>query len=254
MPGYTHLQRAIPVTLGHHLLAWVEMLERDRARLRFAGRAGDALAARRRRARRLDAAAPAAARPDAQLDRRRLRPRLRARLPLRLRRALHAPLADRRGARALDDERVRLRAAARGGGDRLVDDAAEAERRRRRARARQGGHRDRPAHRPARDGQGPAARLQPRPAGGQAAGLRSARRRSSARSAALDRARARASRFDRERLAAACADPLLRATDAAEALVRDGVPFRDAHEQVAAQVRAGTLRAARRTSRRGSAT
>jgi argininosuccinate lyase len=32
MPGYTHLQRAIPVTLGHHLLAWVEMLERDRAR------------------------------------------------------------------------------------------------------------------------------------------------------------------------------------------------------------------------------
>src|ERR1700730_11679995 len=23
MPGYTHLQRAIPVTLGHHLLAWV---------------------------------------------------------------------------------------------------------------------------------------------------------------------------------------------------------------------------------------
>ncbi len=36
MPGYTHLQRAIPVTLGHHLLAWVEMLERDRDRLRFA--------------------------------------------------------------------------------------------------------------------------------------------------------------------------------------------------------------------------
>ena len=36
MPGYTHLQRAIPVTLGHHLLAWVEMLERDRSRLRFA--------------------------------------------------------------------------------------------------------------------------------------------------------------------------------------------------------------------------
>ena len=30
MPGYTHLQRGQPVTLGHHLLAWVEMLERDR--------------------------------------------------------------------------------------------------------------------------------------------------------------------------------------------------------------------------------
>src|ERR1700693_2681178 len=36
MPGYTHLQRAIPVTLGHHLLAWLEMLERDRERFRFA--------------------------------------------------------------------------------------------------------------------------------------------------------------------------------------------------------------------------
>jgi argininosuccinate lyase len=34
MPGYTHLQRAQPVTVGHHLLAWVEMLERDL--LRFA--------------------------------------------------------------------------------------------------------------------------------------------------------------------------------------------------------------------------
>jgi argininosuccinate lyase len=32
MPGYTHLQRGQPVTLGHHLLAWVEMLERDRVR------------------------------------------------------------------------------------------------------------------------------------------------------------------------------------------------------------------------------
>ena len=26
MPGYTHLQRAQPVTLGHHLLAWVEIV------------------------------------------------------------------------------------------------------------------------------------------------------------------------------------------------------------------------------------
>jgi len=36
MPAYTHLQRAIPVTLGHHLLAWSEMLERDVARFSFA--------------------------------------------------------------------------------------------------------------------------------------------------------------------------------------------------------------------------
>jgi argininosuccinate lyase len=33
MPGYTHLQRAQPVRLSHHLLAWAEMLERDRGRL-----------------------------------------------------------------------------------------------------------------------------------------------------------------------------------------------------------------------------
>ena len=34
MPGYTHLQRAQPVTLGHHLLAYGEMLLRDRDRFR----------------------------------------------------------------------------------------------------------------------------------------------------------------------------------------------------------------------------
>ncbi|MDD9855370.1 MAG: argininosuccinate lyase [Gammaproteobacteria bacterium] len=34
MPGFTHLQSAQPVTFGHHLLAWNEMLERDYARLR----------------------------------------------------------------------------------------------------------------------------------------------------------------------------------------------------------------------------
>ena len=33
MPGYTHLQRAEPVRLAHHLLAWAEMLDRDRGRL-----------------------------------------------------------------------------------------------------------------------------------------------------------------------------------------------------------------------------
>jgi argininosuccinate lyase len=32
MPGYTHLQRAQPVSLAHHVLAYVEMLERDRER------------------------------------------------------------------------------------------------------------------------------------------------------------------------------------------------------------------------------
>ncbi len=33
MPGFTHLQTAQPVTFGHHLLAWNEMLERDFSRL-----------------------------------------------------------------------------------------------------------------------------------------------------------------------------------------------------------------------------
>ncbi len=33
MPGFTHLQSAQPVTFGHHLLAWAEMLLRDRSRL-----------------------------------------------------------------------------------------------------------------------------------------------------------------------------------------------------------------------------
>ena len=39
MPGYTHLQRGQPVTLGHHLLAWVEMLARDRTRFAAAAEA-----------------------------------------------------------------------------------------------------------------------------------------------------------------------------------------------------------------------
>ena len=38
MPGFTHLQTAQPVTFGHHLLAYVEMAERDRGRFRDARR------------------------------------------------------------------------------------------------------------------------------------------------------------------------------------------------------------------------
>ena len=36
MPGFTHLQVAQPVTWGHHMLAYVEMLDRDRGRFRDA--------------------------------------------------------------------------------------------------------------------------------------------------------------------------------------------------------------------------
>ena len=38
MPGFTHLQAAQPVTFGHHLLAYVEMLARDRGRFADARR------------------------------------------------------------------------------------------------------------------------------------------------------------------------------------------------------------------------
>lgn len=43
MAGFTHLQSAQPVTLGHHLLAWYEMLKRDRQRLAEAFRRTNAL-------------------------------------------------------------------------------------------------------------------------------------------------------------------------------------------------------------------
>jgi len=43
LPGYTHLQRGQPVFLAHHLLAYVEMLERDKGRLQDALRRSDVL-------------------------------------------------------------------------------------------------------------------------------------------------------------------------------------------------------------------
>jgi argininosuccinate lyase len=59
MPGYTHLQRAQPVYLSHHLLAYFWMLERDRRRLELA----------RREASRLPLGAGALAGVDFQTDR-----------------------------------------------------------------------------------------------------------------------------------------------------------------------------------------
>jgi len=43
MPGYTHLQRAQPVLLGHHLLAYFWMLARDATRFRHAWEAADVM-------------------------------------------------------------------------------------------------------------------------------------------------------------------------------------------------------------------
>jgi argininosuccinate lyase len=43
MPGYTHMQRAQPIVLAHHLLAYVFMLQRDRERFGAAGARADVL-------------------------------------------------------------------------------------------------------------------------------------------------------------------------------------------------------------------
>ena len=43
MPGYTHLQKAQPITLGHHMMAYAQMFLRDRERFRTAYRAADVM-------------------------------------------------------------------------------------------------------------------------------------------------------------------------------------------------------------------
>ena len=43
MPGYTHLQKAQPITLGHHMMAYAQMFLRDRERFRGAYRAADVM-------------------------------------------------------------------------------------------------------------------------------------------------------------------------------------------------------------------
>ena len=243
MPGYTHLQRAIPVTLGHHLLAWVEMLERDRARLRVRRRAGGAVAARRGRARRLDAAAAAAARTRCA-TRSTPSPTATSRSTTSTPRAVLFTHLSRIG------EELVLWTTAEFGFARLPEDAATGS-----------------SMMPQKLNPDVAelARGKAGTAIGRLTGLLAtvkglplaydrdlqedkppvfaARRDVARRARRADACSSRGLEFDRERLAAACADPLLRATDAAEALVREGVPFRDAHEQVAATVRAGTFEA-----------
>ncbi|MBE5765650.1 MAG: argininosuccinate lyase [Clostridiales bacterium] len=43
MPGYTHLQKAQPITLAHHMMAWIEMLLRDIERLNGAYERADSM-------------------------------------------------------------------------------------------------------------------------------------------------------------------------------------------------------------------
>jgi argininosuccinate lyase len=239
MPGYTHLQRAQPITLGHHLLAWAEMLERDRARFAFA----------RTQAQPSPLGSGALAGSTLPLPP----------PPQPMRNSLDA-VSDRDF--ALDylyaaavlfthlsriGEELCLWTTAEYGFARLPEvaatgssmmpqklnpDVAEL------ARGKAGTAIGRltgllatvkslplaydrdlqedkvPVFAARRDVRGALAAL-----GVLVAGLE----------------------FDRGRLAAAASDPLLLATDAAEALVRNGVPFRTAHEQIAASVRAGTF-------------
>ena len=74
MPGFTHLQVAQPVSFGHHLLAYYEMLKRDRERLADCRRRVEPAAAGRRRACRHDLSD----RPRAGGARARLRRRVRS--------------------------------------------------------------------------------------------------------------------------------------------------------------------------------
>jgi argininosuccinate lyase len=239
MPGYTHLQRAQPVTLGHHLLAWVEMLERDLERFRFAAAqaAPSPLGSGALAGSTLDLPAPenamrnsldAVADRDFALD------------------YLYAVAVSLGHLSRIGEELVlwttaefgfaRLPEAAATGSSlmpqKLNPDVAEL------ARGKAGTAIGRltgllavvkglplaydrdlqedkePVFAARRDLYGALSALTVLVAGLE---------------------------LDRERLEEAAADPQLRATDAAEALVREGVPFREAHEQVAAQVRAGTF-------------
>jgi argininosuccinate lyase len=241
MPGYTHLQRAQPVTVGHHLLAWAEMLERDLDRFAAAAEAASASP--------LGAGALAG-----------------STLPLppppnQLRNSLDA-VADRDF--ALDylyaaavcfvhlsriGEELVLWTTSEFGFAQLPDDVATgssmmpqklnpdvAELVRGKAGTAIGRLTGLLAtvkslplsyNRDLQEDKAPvfAARADLSGALGALAAL------------------VRGLELDRGRLAAAASDPLLLATDAAEALVREGVPFRDAHEQVAGSVREGTFEA-----------
>jgi argininosuccinate lyase len=240
MPGYTHLQRAQPVTVGHHLLAWTEMLERDRTRFGHAAAAAEpsplgagALAGS-------TLGLPPADGPtvrnslDAVADRDFALDYLYAAAVLfthlsRIGEELVLWTSAEFGFAGLPE------AAATGSSmmpQKLNPDVAEL------ARGKAGTAIGRLAgllavvkglplayNRDLQEDKEP---------------VFAARRDVRAALPALQ-VLVEGLELDRDRLAAACADPLLSATDAAEAVVRQGVPFRDAHERVAEQVRDGSF-------------
>ncbi len=241
MPGYTHLQRGQPVTLGHHLLAWVEMLERDRTRFAAARAAAD------------ESPLGAGAIAGSTLGL--------IGAPGQMRNSIDA-VADRDF--ALDylyaaamlfqhlsriGEEIVLWATAEFGFARLPENASTGS-----SMMPQKLNPD-------------VAELVRGKAGtaiGRLTGLLAtvkglplaydrdlqedkppvfAARRDTRLALRAMTVLVSGLEVNRERLAEAVADPLLLATDAAEDLVRGGVPFRDAHEQIAASVRDGSFRA-----------
>ncbi|TML56475.1 MAG: argininosuccinate lyase [Actinobacteria bacterium] len=249
MPGYTHLQRAQPITLGHHLLAWVEMLERDRDRFRFAAEAARPwpLGAGAIAGSTLDLPPP----PGAQL-----RNSLDAvgdrdfALDYLYASAMLATHLSRVG------EEIVLWCTSEFGFVRLPEEAATG--------SSMMPQKLNPDVAELARGKGGAAI-------GRLTGLLAtikglplaynrdlqedkepvfaARRDVRTTLGALE-VLVGGIEFDHERLAAACNDPLVSATDLAEAMVAEGIPFRDAHEHVAAQVRDGTFEAPESPSRR----
>jgi argininosuccinate lyase len=248
MPGYTHLQRAQPVTLGHHVLAWVEMLDRDRTRFAAAAEAAS------------ESPLGAGALAGSTLDL--------PKPPRQMRNSIDA-VADRDF--ALDylyaaavlfvhlsrvGEEIVLWATAEFGFAKLPEAAATGS-----------------SMMPQKLNPDVAelARAKAGTAIGRLTGLLATVKGlplAYDRDLQEDKTPVFATRrevrlalealtvlvsgleVDRDRLAKAASDPLLLATDAAEALVRKGTPFRDAHEDVAARVREGTFRRPRKAAPR----
>jgi argininosuccinate lyase len=239
MPGYTHLQRAQPITLGHHLLAWSEMLERDRTRFAFAGVQAQSSPLGSGALARSTLPLPPPPNPmrnslDAVADRDFALDYLYAVTVLfthlsRIGEELCLWTTAEYGFARLPEH------AATGSSmmpQKLNPDVAEL------ARGKAGTAIGRLTGLLATVKGLPLA--YDRDLQEDKAPVFAARRDVRGALAALTML-VEGLEFDRDRLAAAASDPLLLATDAAEALVRDGVPFRDAHEQVAASVRAGTF-------------
>ena len=241
MPGYTHLQRAQPVTLGHHLLAWVEMLLRDRRRFAAAVEAASEspLGAGALAGSTLTLPSPPNAMRnslDAVGDRDFALDYLYAAAVC----LVHLSRAGEELVLWCSSEFgfVRLPEAAATGSSmmpqKLNPDVAEL------ARGKAGTAIGRLTGLLAVVKALPLAydrdlQEDKEPVFAARRDLRGALGALSALVGGL--------RVDRGRLAAAACDPVLRATDAAELLVSEGVPFRDAHERVAAEVRAGTFEA-----------